>query len=81
MVDKRTRLAAFDWQTDMHYELTNALPREVTVRLLQSGLWGDTTIPQRARRARAVDADAALWEVKVPAKGKASLSASFQSRY
>lgn len=40
IVDKRTRLSTFDWQTDMRYELTNALPRPVVVKLRQEGLWG-----------------------------------------
>ena len=38
VVDKRTRLGAFDWQSEMRYELSNALPRPVTVKLLQEGL-------------------------------------------
>src|ERR1700688_1189744 len=40
IVDKRTRLATFDWQTDMRYELSNAMPRPVVVRVVQEGLWG-----------------------------------------
>jgi len=39
VVDKRTRLSTFNWQSDMRYELSNALPRPVTVKLLQEGLW------------------------------------------
>src|ERR1700689_3279398 len=35
VVDKRTRLGNLDWQSDMRYELSNALPRPVTVKLLQ----------------------------------------------
>ncbi len=42
IVDKRTRIATFDWQTDMRYELSNALPRAVVVKLIQDGLWGDS---------------------------------------
>src|SRR3546814_7756141 len=44
VVEKRERLGLFRWRTTMHYTLTNALPRGVTVDLLQDGLWGDTRI-------------------------------------
>jgi len=40
VVDKRTRLSTFNWQSDMRYELSNALPRPVTVKLLQEGSVG-----------------------------------------
>ena len=53
VVDKRTRLAPFDWQTDMRYELSNALPQAVTVKLLQDGLWGDSRITRRESKEHA----------------------------
>ena len=37
VVDKRTSVGPLDWQTDMRYEFTNALPRPVSVKLLQAG--------------------------------------------
>ncbi|HEY2685663.1 MAG TPA: DUF4139 domain-containing protein [Steroidobacteraceae bacterium] len=81
IVDKRTRLGAFEWQSDMRYELTNALPREVTVKVLQDGLWGDTSIKQESQKSTRRSAEVAEWDVKVPANGKATLTASFESRY
>jgi hypothetical protein len=52
VVAKRTRLADFDWQTDMQYELTNALPRPVTVTLLQAGLWADSSITAESQKSK-----------------------------
>jgi hypothetical protein len=56
-VEKRTRLGFLRWQTDMSYELTNALPRPVTVALLQGGLWGDTSIKQESQKSTRRNAD------------------------
>jgi hypothetical protein len=81
VVDKRTRLSIFDWQSDLHYELTNALPRPVTVKLLQEGLWGDSRITAESQKSTRRSADTAEWAVTVPANGKASLTASFETRY
>jgi hypothetical protein len=81
VVDKRTRSGASDWQSDMRYELTNALPRPVTVRLLQEGLWGDSRIVAESQKSTRPSADTAEWQVAVPANGKASLTASFETRY
>ena len=81
IVDKRTRLSVFDWQTDMRYELTNALPRAVTVKLRQDGLWGDSRIKAESQKSTRLNADAAEWAVTVPANGKASVTATFETRY
>jgi hypothetical protein len=81
VIEKRTRISTFDWQTDMRYEFSNALPREVTVKLLQQGLWGDTRIKAESQKSSRRDADSAEWDVAVPANGKVTLSASFESRY
>jgi hypothetical protein len=80
-VEKRTRLSMFNWQSDMKYELSNALPREVTVKVLQQGLWGDTQIKSESQKSTRRSAEVAEWAVRVPANGKATLSASFESRY
>src|SRR3546814_400209 len=53
VVEKRERLGLFRWRTTMHYTLTNALPRGVTVDLLQDGLWGDTRIVSESEIGRA----------------------------
>ena len=81
VVDKRTRLNTFDWQSDMRYELTNSLPRPVTVKLLQEGLWGDSRIAAESRKSTRRSAETAEWAVTVPANGKASLTATFETRY
>jgi len=81
VVDKRTRLNTFDWQSDMRYELTNALPRPVTVKLLQEGLWGDARITAESIKSTRRSAEVAEWAVTVPANGKANLTATFETRY
>jgi hypothetical protein len=81
VIDKRTRVGSFDWQSDMRYELTNALPQPVTVKLLQEGLWGDSRITAESQKSKRRSADTAEWAVAVPANGKASLTATFETRY
>ncbi len=81
VVDKRTRVSTFDWQSDMRYELSNALPRPVTVKLLQEGLWGDSRITAESQKSTRRSADTAEWAVTVPANGKASLTATVETRY
>jgi hypothetical protein len=81
IVAKRTRISTFDWQTDMRYELSNALPRDVVVKVLQNGLWGDTRITAESQKSVRRSADTAQWAVTVPANGTANLTASFESRY
>src|SRR5271154_6978526 len=51
IVDKRTRISTYDWNTDMRYELTNALPRAVTVKLRQEGLWGDARLNAESQKS------------------------------
>ncbi len=81
VVDKRTRLSATEWQSDMRYELSNALPRTVIVNLLQDGLWGDSRITAESLKSTRRGADTAEWPVTVPANGKATLTATFDTRY
>jgi hypothetical protein len=80
-VEKRTRLATFDWQTDMRYELSNALPHSVVVKLRQEGLWGDSSIKAESQKSTRSSAEAAEWAVTVPANGKSTVTASFETRY
>jgi hypothetical protein len=79
-VEKRTRLATFDWQTDMRYELSNALPHSVVVKLRQEGLWGDSSIKAESQKSTRSSAEAAEWAVTVPANGKSTVTASFETR-
>jgi hypothetical protein len=81
VVEKRTRLSVFDWQTDMRYELTNALPRAVVVKLRQDGLWGDSSVKAESQKSTRLNADAAEWSVTVPANGKTTVTATFETRY
>ena len=81
IVVKRTLVRPFNWQSDMRYELTNALPRPVTVTLLQAGLWGDSTILAESQKSRRRSADEAEWTVTVPANGEAEVTASFATRF
>ncbi len=81
VVDKRTRISSFDWQSDMHYEFSNALPRPVTVKLLQEGLWGDARITAESQKSTRRSAEVAEWAVTVPPNGKTTLTATFVTRY
>ncbi len=81
VVDKRTRLSTSDWQSDMHYEVSNALPQEITVTLQQAGLWGDARIKTESLKSTRRSAEVAEWRVKVPANGKVTVTASFETRY
>jgi len=81
VVDKRTRLPQFDWQTDMRYELTNALPSAVVVRLIQDGLWGDSSVKSESQKSTRRSAESAEWAVTVPANGRTTLLASFETKY
>jgi hypothetical protein len=80
-VDKRTSRGPFEWITDMHYEVTNALPKPVVVKVIQDGLWGDATITAESLKSVRRSADMAEWSVSVPAHGKADFTATFDSRY
>jgi hypothetical protein len=81
IVDKRTRLGVFEWQSDMRYELTNALSQQVIVKVLQQGLYGDARITAESLKSVRRDAETAEWAVTVPANGKATLTATFVTRY
>lgn len=80
-VEKRTSLGLFRWRTDMKYVLTNALPKPVTVSLLQSGLWGDTSIKSESQKSTRRNADEAEWKVDLPANGTRTVTASFETEF
>ncbi len=80
-VVKRTALGDFSWRTEMRYNLTNALPRPVTVSLLQDGLWGDSIITAESQKSKRRSADVAEWTVPIPANGKAEVTATFTTRF
>jgi hypothetical protein len=80
-VDRRKQLGPYKWESDMHYELSNALPRPVVVKLLQEGLVGDTRIKSESQKSVRLSDRVAAWEVTVPANGKADLTATFESSF
>lgn len=80
-VVKRTALGDFNWRTEMRYSMTNALPRPVTVSLLQDGLWGDSTITAESQKSKRRSADVAEWTVQIPANGKAEVTATITTRF
>jgi hypothetical protein len=65
----------------MRYDVTNALPRAVVVKVRQEGLWGDSSIKAESQKSTRRSADAAEWPVAVPANGKATVTATFETRY
>jgi hypothetical protein len=80
-VDKRTRLGFSHWQTDMRYVVTNAMPKPVTVAVLQAGLWGDTVIKAESQKSTRRSAEEAEFSVTVPANGTTTVTATFESQY
>ncbi len=80
-VDSRQAQGLLRWRTAMRYTLTNALPKPVTVTLVQHGLWGDTKVVTESQPSQRRDADTAVWDVPVPANGKAEVIATFDSKF
>lgn len=81
VVTERTRINSNRWRTKMTYEFTNARKEAVTVDLGQNGLWGDVRIVEQSQEGKRVSADRIEWNVPVPGNGKATLTATFDSRY
>ena len=81
IVEKRERLDASRWRTTMRYDLSNARPQPVTVTLIQSGLYGDVRIVSQSLTGTRRTADDLVWQVPVPANGRATVNAVFETRY
>ncbi|MCC6924302.1 DUF4139 domain-containing protein [Novosphingobium sp.] len=81
VVEARTKVNDRRWKTQMRYTLTNALPKPVTVNMIQSGLWGDTKVAEESQKSTRRDADSVVWAVTVPANGKTVVTATFDSKY
>lgn len=81
VVEARTKVNDRRWKTQMRYTLTNALPKPVTVSMIQSGLWGDTKVAAESIKSTRRDADSVVWSVTVPANGKTEVTATFDSKY
>lgn len=81
VVESRTRNSLFHWKTAMRYTLSNALPKAVTVALIQDRLWGETKILAESQPSKRRSADSTEWTVEVPANGKTEVTATFDSKY
>ena len=81
VVEARTKINDRRWKTQMSYTVTNALPKPVTVQIIQSGLWGDTKVAEESLKSERRDADSVAWNVTVPANGKTVVTATFDSKY
>lgn len=81
VVERRERLSATRWRTTMRYTLTNARPVEVTVDLIQSGLWGDARIVRESLPSERRSADDVVWRVPVPANGETVVTAVIESHH
>jgi len=80
-VERRERVNGERWRTTMRYTLTNARPQPVTVDLFQAGLWGDTRISDQSMPSERRSAGEAVWHVPVPANGRATVTATFDTRF
>jgi hypothetical protein len=80
-VESRTRINDSRWKTGMSYTVTNALPKPVTVQIIQGGLWGDTRVAAESLKSERRDADSVAWSVTVPANGKTVVTATFDTKY
>lgn len=84
VVVERQRLSSAKWRTTMRYELSNARDEAVTVDLVQRGLdwgWPDTRVVAESQKGERRDADAVVWAVPVPANGRATVDATFDTRF
>ena len=81
VLEERTRISNNRWKTRMRYEITNARSNAITLDLGQNGLWGDVRVSEQSQEGKRISADRIEWNVAVPANGKATLTATFDSRY
>jgi hypothetical protein len=79
--EERKKQGSWRWATSMRYELSNALPHPVSVELLQSGLWGDSSVVSESQKSTRRDADTVEWSVAVPANGKTVVKATFDTQF
>ena len=83
-VTERQRLSSTKWRTSMSYELSNARPEAVTVSLIQNGLdfyWDDTRIVSESLASARRSSDSVVWKVPVPANGRTTVAAVFETRF
>lgn len=83
-VVKRTRLSSTKWRSSMSYELSNARSAPVTVSLIQDGLdfyWSDTRIVSESLKSERRSSNSIVWKVPVPANGRTTVTATFETRF
>ncbi|MEG3177952.1 DUF4139 domain-containing protein [Sphingomonas sp. RB3P16] len=84
VVEKREKISETRWRTTMRYTLTNARASEATVEVAQDGLdswWHDTRVIAESQPSERINADEAVWQVRVPANGSATVTATFDTRF
>lgn len=84
VVESRQKLSDSKWRSTMRYEISNAKGEPVTVDLVQSGLdfwWTDTRIVTESVKSIRRNADSVQWNVPVAANGRATVTATFETRY
>ncbi len=83
-VTERRRLSSTKWRSAMSYELTNARSTPVTVSLIQDGLdfyWSDTRIVNESLKSERRSSNSIIWKVPVPANGRTTVTATFETRF
>ncbi|MEO9470579.1 DUF4139 domain-containing protein [Parasphingorhabdus sp.] len=83
-VVKRTRLSSTKWRSSMSYELSNARSAPVTVSLIQDGLdfyWSDTRIVSESLKSERRSSNSIVWKVPIPANGRTTVTATFETRF
>jgi hypothetical protein len=83
VVEKREKLSPTRWRTTMRYDISNAKPEAATVDLVQKGLdwlYSDTRIISESQPSKHRNSDSTVWTVAVPANGRASVTATFDTR-
>jgi len=84
VVEKREKLGEYRWRTTMRYDISNAKPEAVNVDLTQAGLdWvnSDTRIVSESQPSKRRNSDSTVWAVAVPANGRTTVNAVFDTRY
>lgn len=84
VVEKREKVGEYRWRTTMRYDISNAKPEAVNVDLTQAGIdWvnADTRIVSESQPSKRRNSDSTVWAVAVPANGRTTVNAVFDTRY
>lgn len=83
-VTERRRLSSSKWRSSMSYEVSNARSTPVTVLVIQDGLdfyWSDTRIVNESMKSERRSSNSIVWKVPVPANGRTTVTATFETRF